>query len=137
VLSMGNRDVVDYRVGDMTATPWPDASFAAISSISVIEHGVPLDRLARELGRLLQPRGVFVFSADYWPDEIRVEGTEAFGLPWRILSRADILDFIGLAAREGLHPLADPSEALRAIDERPVEWHGYRYTFMYGALERR
>ena len=93
----GARDAVDYRVGDLTRTPWPDGHFAAITSISVIEHGVPDEKLLAEVGRLLRPGGVFLFSTDYWPDKIDTSEIRLFDLDWTIFSAEEIDAFVATA----------------------------------------
>ena len=42
---------VRYEPGDVTATSYRDGWFDAITCMSVIEHGVPLDRFAAEAAR--------------------------------------------------------------------------------------
>jgi SAM-dependent methyltransferase len=61
VRDMAHADAIDYVVGDLTRTPWPDGHFAAITSVSVIEHGVDDEALLSEVARLLRPGGVFLF----------------------------------------------------------------------------
>ena len=74
VLKMPDANVINYTVGDLLSTPWPDGHFAGISAISVVEHGVPDEELCREVSRLLRPGGIFVFTTDYWPAEDRHHG---------------------------------------------------------------
>ncbi|HXN37759.1 MAG TPA: methyltransferase domain-containing protein [Solirubrobacteraceae bacterium] len=137
--NMPLRERIDYRTADMTATPWPDQTFAAITAISVIEHGFDQDALLREVARLLRPGGAFIFSTDYWPLKLDTDGMRMFGLDWRIFSADEIEAMLQAARGYGLHPLDDPSAILRAplADEngsRPVSCEGRHYTFLYGAL---
>jgi SAM-dependent methyltransferase len=127
-------DEIEYAVGDLTRTAWPDGSFAAITAISVIEHGVPEEQMLREVARLLRPQGVFLFSTDYWPDKIDTSGTTLFGLPWRIFSASEIEALLGRADRHGLRPVGEPGPALRQTGERTIDFAGRRYTFLHGAL---
>src|SRR6185369_6547780 len=62
-------DRVHYAVGNFMHTPYAEASFDAITAISVIEHGYDPEALFAEVGRLLRPRGLFVASFDYWPQK--------------------------------------------------------------------
>jgi SAM-dependent methyltransferase len=128
---------IDYIVGDMTATPFPAAEFAAITSISVIEHGVPQDALFAEVSRLLTPGGRFVFSTDYWPEKIDTSGIEPFGRPWRIFSASDIVSLVECAAQHGLRPVHHLSDDALLSGETPIRFSDRSYTFLYGVLERR
>jgi SAM-dependent methyltransferase len=135
VLGMPDADVIHYTVGDLLSTPWPDDHFGGISAISVIEHGVPDDALCREVGRLLRPGGVFVFSTDYWPQKI-VTTERIFDLDWRIFDETEIEALVAVARSHNLHPVADPGSMIRDIRSPPIHYAGKDYTFLYGAFMR-
>jgi len=139
--NMPLSDRIDYRTADMTRTPWPDGTFAAITAISVIEHGFDQDALLCEVSRLLRPGGVFIFSTDYWPQKLSTDGVRMFGLDWRIFSSQEIEEMLDAARARELCPLEDPSAVLRAprsdpAGSRPISCRGRSYTFLYGALVR-
>lgn len=142
VANMPFAGQIDYRTGDMTDTPWADGTFAAITAISVIEHGFNRDALLAEVARLLRPNGVFLFSTDYWPVKLHTSGVHLFGLDWQIFSAEEIKTMLGAAREHGLCPFADPTVALdrrppAAIEtDRPISYEGRHYTFLYGALVR-
>ncbi len=141
VRRMPFADAIDYRVADMTAAPWGDGSFAAITAISVIEHGFDQGALLDEVARLLRPGGAFVFSTDYWPAKISTDGARLFGLDWRIFSAAEIEALLDGARERDLHPVGDPRAVLRAPladgpRRPPISYAGRDYTFLYGALVR-
>ena len=50
--------------------------FDFITSLSVIEHGVDLDKYFREMNRVLKPGGLLLTSTDYWKDKIRTDPHE-------------------------------------------------------------
>jgi SAM-dependent methyltransferase len=127
---------IDYRVGDMTATEWPDGHFAAITAISVIEHGVPDDALLAEVGRLLRPGGIFCFSTDYWPEKIDTSEIRLFDLPWRIFSASEIESLLDTARAHGLQPEGEAGGAIRSVGSKPVHFADRDYTFLFGALVR-
>ena len=137
VTEMGTGRPIEYVVGDMTKTPWPDGRFAAITSMSVIEHGVDLDALLSELSRLLQPGGVFLFSTDYWAEKLDTSDERIFGLPWTIFSAEEIEAFVARAGSHGLQPAGEVDYRSPADGDRPIHFGGRSYTFLYGALVKR
>lgn len=136
VLDMPFHDVIHYSTQDMNATTFDDHSFSAITSISVIEHGLHADVFWREVARLLRPGGVFLFSTDYWPDKIDTSGTALFDLPWTIFSAEEIGTLMGAAADHGLVPAGDLEPLLLQVDEPSVHYADRDYTFLFGALTR-
>jgi len=135
VLQMPDADVIDYTVGDLLSTPWPDGHFAGISAISVIEHGVPDDELCREVSRLLRPGGIFVFTTDYWPQKI-VTTERMFDRDWRIFDVTEIEALVAVARRHKLHPIVDPGSMIRDAQSPPIHFAGKDYTFLFGAFIR-
>jgi SAM-dependent methyltransferase len=137
VRHMEFNGAVDYSVQDMTATRFESGSMAAITSISVIEHGVHGDDLFREVARLLRPGGLFLFSTDYWPHKIDTSEAVLFGLPWRIHSAEEIKALVASAEPYGLAPAGELGGVLDDAEERPVHFEGRDYTFLFGALVRK
>lgn len=137
VLSMPHAGEIAYAVEDLTRSERKDASFAAITAISVIEHGVDDEALLAEVARLLRPGGIFVFTTDYWPEKIRTDGVRLFGLPWRIFALDEIGALLDRAAEHGLRPVSDPQSTTRAVVDRPIRFMERSYTFLYGVLVRR
>jgi SAM-dependent methyltransferase len=127
---------IHYRPMDLTATTFPDRSFAAIACLSVVEHGVDIERYLAEAGRLLRPGGILVTSTDFWCEPVDVAGLEAYGGAVRIFGPEDLAGWVAIADRHGLEPL-------RPLDlrcgERVVTWErlGLRYTFANVVFRRR
>jgi SAM-dependent methyltransferase len=123
------RDGVLFRYGDITATDFPDGRFDAVTCMSVIEHGVPLEPFLAESARILRPGGVLVVSTDYDQDPPDTTGMTAYGQPVHIFSPADIKQLCALAETHGLRLLGDLSFEHA---ERPVHWArtGLDYTFI-------
>ena len=136
VRAMFHADEIEYAVEDLTQTTRPDGSLAAITAVSVIEHGVDDDALLAEISRLLRPGGLFIFSTDYWPEKVDTDGMLLFGLPWRIFSAEEIEALVDRARGFGLSPTSDPRSVLRTVDERAVHFNRRSYTFLYGVLAR-
>ena len=132
---MPYADVIEYTVGDLLSTPWPDRHFAGITAISVIEHGIPDGELCREVSRLLRPGGVFIFTTDYWPEKI-VTTERMFDLDWRIFDTTEIETLIEVAARYDLHPVSDPRPGIGDVSSPAIHFAGKDYTFLYGAFVR-
>jgi SAM-dependent methyltransferase len=135
IAQMPYADAIEYRVGDLLSTPWPDGHFAGISSISVIEHGVPDDELCREVSRLLRPGGVFIFTTDYWPEKI-VTTDRIFDLDWRIFDATEIEALVDVAEGHDLHPVSPPGGSIREAGSPAIHYANKDYTFLYGAFIR-
>jgi len=128
-----HANVIRYEVADFMATPFADSSFAAITAISVIEHGFQGQRLLSEIARLLHPGGFFIASFDYWPQKVDTGDQRFFGLDWLIFSESEVRSLIQEARGYGLAPVG----ALRFdTSERPVHCAGLHYTFGWLALEK-
>jgi SAM-dependent methyltransferase len=123
------RDGVVFRYGDITGTDFPDARFDAVTCMSVIEHGVPLEPFLAESARIIRPGGLLVVSTDYDQDPPDTTGMTAYGQPVHILSPTDIRQFVTVAERHGLRLLG---ELALEHAERPVHWArvGADYTFI-------
>jgi SAM-dependent methyltransferase len=121
---------------DLTRTTFPDHSFAAIASLSVIEHGVDEDAYLAEAARLLRPGGLLFTSTDYWCEPVDTGGQTAYGQPVDVKVPADIERFLASAATHGLEPI----RAQRLdCEDRVVRWDrvGISYTFLDIALVAR
>ena len=131
--TMPYNDRIRYEIADFMHTSFPNESFQAITSISVIEHDFNGHALLTEMSRLLRPGGYFIASFDYWPEKIDTSGTRFFNMDWKIFSREEVRHFISEAADFGLHPLG---EMAYASGEKPVDCAGKQYTFGWLALEK-
>lgn len=127
---------VRFEPGDITATQYRDGWFDAITCMSVIEHGVPLEAFVAESARILRPGGLLVVSTDYDQDPPDTTGKTAYGVPVKIFGPDDIRKFVELAAAEGLDLVG---ELKLNHEQRPVHWKrtGLRYTFIRLTFSRR
>ncbi len=130
------RAGVLFRYGDITATDFPDGRFDAVTCMSVIEHGVPVEPFLRESARIIRPGGVLVVSTDYDQDPPDTSTHQAYGQPVHIFSPAEIRALVATAQRYGLHLRG---ELALAHPERPVHWKrtGLDYTFIRLTFDRR
>lgn len=130
---MPYQDSIRYEITNFMHTKFDDASFRAITSISVIEHNFDGHSLLREMSRLLQPGGYFIASFDYWPEKIDTTGTQFFGMDWKIFSKEEVANFIGEAKAYGLTPVG----ALNyAGQDKPIDCAGKQYTFGWLVLQK-
>lgn len=129
---------VKYVFADLTKTPFPDGAFGALTCLSVIEHGVPVDALAAEADRLLRPGGVFLMTTDFdatgRPHDIDPQ-FRVFDQSWRIFTPETLDEVIERFRLRGFS-LLDPSTVDRAHTERPVHWNHQDYTFALVALRK-
>jgi len=133
--STTRRGPIEYRRGDLTQTPFPDGYFDAVTCMSVIEHGVPIEAYFREMYRVLKPGGLLITSTDYFPSPVDTAGKMAHGAPIRIFSKPDILDILEAARRAGFQPTGDID---LECEEKPVRWekYGLEYTFLLFTLRK-
>jgi hypothetical protein len=130
------RDGVLFRHGDITASDFPDARFDAVTCMSVIEHGVPVEPFLAESARILKPGGVLVLSTDYDSDPPDTSQVMMYGQPVHIFSPAEITELVATAAGHDLELLG---ELALEHGERPVHWErtGLDYTFIRLSFRRR
>jgi glycosyltransferase involved in cell wall biosynthesis/SAM-dependent methyltransferase len=127
-----HRDGVEFRRGDVTDTGLADDSLDAVTCMSVIEHGVPVEGFLAETARILRPGGVLALSTDYDQDPPDTTGVTAYGAPVKIFSPADLRDLVRIAGAVGLDLVGELSDEVLAHPERPVHWKrtGLDYTFV-------
>lgn len=131
--SMPHSESIRYVVSDFHQAPFPDGSFAAITAISVIEHGFKSANLLKEISRLLRPGGYFIASFDYWPEKISTHGVFLFGEEWTIFSGDEMIRFIEDARSSGFS--CEGNFSLDAGD-KVIRWGGREYTFGWMALRK-
>jgi SAM-dependent methyltransferase len=130
------RDGVVFRFGDVTDTGLEEGSVGAITCMSVIEHGVPVEAFLRESARVLRPGGVLVISTDFDADPPDTTGKLAYGSQVHIFSPQQIRDLVDQAAAFGLRLLGELGDLQHP--ERPVHWRRQQldYTFIRLTFER-
>lgn len=129
------RGTIAYEYGDITATRFADKHFDAITCLSVVEHGVDLQKYFAEMARILKPGGVLVTSTDYFEQPTDTRGLSAYGTPIRVFTRADIQKAVEGAKKVGLR-LTQPIDY--SSQERVVTWKqfGLSYSFIIFSMIR-
>jgi SAM-dependent methyltransferase len=128
------QDSIRYEESNFMHTNFKDASFRAITSISVIEHGFDGQALLKELSRLLMPGGYFIASFDYWPEKVDTTGFKLFNMSWKIFSSQEIASFVANAADYGLFPVGDMKYEGK---EKVIDYGRRQYTFAWMVLEKK
>ena len=120
---------VRFEPGDITDTAYPDGWFDAVTCMSVIEHGVPIDGFLAESARVLRPGGLLVVSTDYDQQPPNTAGMTAYGTAVKIFGPEGIREFAANAKSHGLDLVG---ELQLEHPERPVHWKrtGLDYTFI-------
>lgn len=135
-----SRDGVVFRHGDVTATGLDDGSLDAVTCMSVIEHGVPVEPFLRESARVLRPGGILCVSTDFDQAPADTTGHTAYGTPVHIFSPEEVSELIATADGLGLELVGDLSTSdAFTHEERPVHWQrvGLDYTFIVLTFRRR
>ena len=118
---------VTYMHGDCTKTNFADNYFALISCLSVIEHGVDLDKFFAESSRILKTGGYLFVSTDYWFDSVDTRGQTAFGAPVKVFTARDIHNMVTMAEK---YNLCITGQVDLVCNEKVVNWIGMDYTFI-------
>lgn len=121
------EDGIFYLEGDCTKTSFRDNYFGFISCLSVIEHGVDIEKFMKESARILYQGGHLFVSTDYWQDSIDTYGQYAFGSPVKVFTKHDIINMIIIAKKYGLELTSNVDFE---CDQRVVNWIGMDYTFI-------
>ena len=137
--SQVTRDGVVFRSGDVTDTGLPTGHLDAITCMSVIEHGVPLEGFIAESARLLRPGGVLAVSTDYDQDPPDTTGKVIYGSQVHIFSPQEIRDLVAMADRHDLELVGTLDDRALSHTERPVHWGrvDLDYTFILLTFRRR
>jgi SAM-dependent methyltransferase len=133
------RSPIRFRRRDMTRSGFETASFDAVSCLSVIEHGVDLDRFWMEMARVLKDDGLLAVSTDYWCEPIDTSGLFPYGPDageMKIFGPEDVRAMVASARSHGLQLLGDLRPEDLECEEALIEWLGKHYTFAFLAFRR-
>ncbi len=120
-------DGVTYKHGDCTGTDFPSDHFGFIACLSVVEHGVDIDKFMAESARILRLGGHLLVSTDYWQQPVDTMGQMAFGSPVKVFDISDVMAMIDAGKRHGLQVTGN---VRFDCNEKVVNWIGMDYTFI-------
>ena len=126
--SAARRGPIRYLPGDITKTGFPSGFFDAVTCLSVIEHGVPVQPFFREMLRVLKPGGFLIVSTDYYSEPVDTRNQVAYGCPIRIFSRREAEETIADARACGFETTG---EIAFECSERPIRWEDYDLDFTF------
>ena len=108
-------------------TGFPAGAFAAVTSMSVIEHEVDTAAFFQEAARMLRPGGILFLSTDFWSEPmVALTGDRVFG-------PEEVDRLVREAIAVDLQPLCRPE---LEVGSPVIEENGLRYTFLTLAFER-
>lgn len=137
------RTLFPYRVisSDITSTGLKEGSVDAAVLLSVVEHGVDLERLFTELNRILRVGGLVYLSTDYWEEPLEGSGFivpsgsyKNTPLPWSIFDRSSVERLLDTIEDFGFRVYG--GREIPPCKDRPVVWQGQRYTFIAMEIEK-
>lgn len=129
----GNR--IEFRQENFYESDLPSQSVGVMTALSVIEHGYNQSKLVAAAERLLKPGGLLLLTTDYREEGVKIpEDFRAFGLPYRIFSRADLESLVSDASQAGFDMIGS---AEWEASEYPIEWENWRFTFAFVGLRKR
>jgi ubiquinone/menaquinone biosynthesis C-methylase UbiE len=104
--------------------------------LSVIEHGVDIEKYFIEMNRILKKGGFLLTSTDYWPEKtINTKCVLSKGTPDKVFDRNEIEYATTIAEKSGLK-LIEPIDYTHV--DRVVHWKetGLDYTFIFFAMKK-
>ncbi len=124
-LSIQNLENTNYR----------NNMFDYITSLSVIEHGINIEKYFKEMNRILKKGGMLLTSTDYWQNKTSTMNSCLFGLPDIIFSMDEINDIINSSEKNGFE-LIEPIDF--TCKDKVVRWEpsGIELTFLFFALKK-
>ncbi len=126
IFNMPHQKLINYSVSDFMNTNFDNNSFNAITSVSVIEHGLDSKKLFKETSRILKVGGYILMSFDYWPNKIDTSNIKLFNMEWNIFSKEEVKSLIKEASDQNLEPINNISFDAYT---KAISHIGFDYTF--------
>jgi 2-polyprenyl-3-methyl-5-hydroxy-6-metoxy-1,4-benzoquinol methylase len=136
IIDMHHDNPLNLSMQNLEETNYQNNMFNFITSLSVIEHGVDVNKYFREMSRMLKKGGCLLTSTDYWPEKtINTKCVLSQGTPDKIFDRSEIEDLIAMGEKSGLK-LIEPLDYTHT--NKVVHWKqtGLDYTFIFFAMKK-
>ena len=137
-IDLGNPEYdlagIDYVRGNLMSCPYDDNSFDTITCLSVIEHEVDYDKLAKECSRLLRKNGKLYITFDFWWIKIDTKGIKLYDLEWNVLDTRDVKKLIDALNYHGLTMLGTMDWGVQDAVINPQFCAPYEKSYTFGIL---
>jgi 2-polyprenyl-3-methyl-5-hydroxy-6-metoxy-1,4-benzoquinol methylase len=136
IVEMHNDKPLNLSIQNLEATNYQNDMFDFVTSLSVIEHGIDVQRYFIEMNRILKKGGFLMTSTDYWPEKIiNTKCVLSQGTPDKIFDRNEIEYAITIGEKSGLK-LIEPIDYTHM--DKVVHWKetGLDYTFIFFAMKK-
>lgn len=136
IVEMHSDRCFNLSTQSLEETGYQEDMFDYVTSLSVIEHGVDINKYFLEMSRILKKGGCLLTSTDYWPEKIiNTKHVLSRGAPDNIFDRIEIEDAIEIGGKYGLR-LIEPIDYTHA--NKVVRWKetGLDYTFIFFAMRK-
>jgi SAM-dependent methyltransferase len=136
IAEMYNDKSYQLSIRNLEDTNYSDQMFDYVTSLSVIEHGINIEKYFREMSRIIKNNGYLLTSTDYWPDKlVNNKNVLSKGTPDNIFSREEIENLVVIAEKNGLK-LIEPIDF--EYKDKVVRWNsiGLDFTFIFFAMRK-
>jgi 2-polyprenyl-3-methyl-5-hydroxy-6-metoxy-1,4-benzoquinol methylase len=136
IAEMYNDKFYQLSIRNLEDTNYSDQMFDYVTSLSVIEHGINIEKYFREMSRIIKNNGYLLTSTDYWPDKlVNNKNVLSKGTPDNIFSRDEIENLVAIAEKSGLK-LIEPIDF--EYKDKVVRWNsiGLDFTFIFFAMQK-
>jgi SAM-dependent methyltransferase len=136
IAEMYNDKSYQLSIRNLEDTNYSDQMFDYVTSLSVIEHGINIEKYFREMSRIIKNNGYLLTSTDYWPDKlVNNKNVLSKGTPDNIFSRDEIENLVAIAGKSGLK-LIEPIDF--EYKDKVVRWNsiGLDFTFIFFAMRK-
>ncbi len=94
---------IQMKQGDLMDTGYPDQHFDFVTCMSVVEHSVSFEKLAKECNRIMKTGAKLIMSTDYWNPSPDTSHVKLYNLDWKILDTAEVLRLVEEMKKVGLN----------------------------------
>jgi len=124
---------IRLKKGNFCQSSYPDNYFDAITSLSVIEHGIEWEDYFEEMSRILKPGGYLLTSTDYWYHNLPTDQITAYGYPMKVFTPSEIKQGLYIAFQYGFKKI---DATIPDCVDPCVTWNGFRFTFLLFVLQK-